>query len=199
MVSRSSGAVRRLLSGDRRPKTVRLLRPRESEISRRRRRVLAGLVTGLGLVIAALGVAAPRFGADTAPRPLAAGQVVRVPASGPFGGVVAVYAQANADRPPAAADLACVVSTGTVTAQGVGDLDRLVLAGVAVTPVLRLVAVPQGAAMRCDGSVVESISPLYVVARPGVETLVPMAAFSVASLLCVLGIAGVVLLRSDAA
>jgi hypothetical protein len=175
--------------------------PRSSERSRRQWRTVAGLIGGLGLLIAALGLLAPRVGADTRPRPVLPGADVELPAAGFFGGVVAVYGRPTTDRPPTMADLGCTASTGTVTQQGVDSLDRLVVGDVAVVPVLRLVRGPSDGGrgrLLCSGPASRAIQPVYVVARPGAEDMVPMASFSVASLFCTLGGAGLLLLRPEA-
>lgn len=171
-----------------------------SDAARRTWRVISLLAVLLGLGTAAMGLVAPRVSADTEPRVLTPGVPTALPAPGLFGGRLVVLGNPVGERVPPGDAFGCrtVAPAGSSAVQrdqdGLAELDRLVVAGTAVAPVLVVHGRPP-ATLTCTGPAATSHQPMVVVARPGVDALVPMAAFSAASLLLILGLAGLVLLR----
>jgi hypothetical protein len=153
----------------------------------------------VGFAALGLGLGAAALTGDTVPQPIAGQRWTRLPWAGVFGGQVAIYGHPSAERAPSAAQLGCTLATaglpasGAVSRDGVGDLDRVVLDGTALDPLLRVVG--SADAVRCTGSAAGSSGPLFAVVQRGVDDMVPMAAYSLTSLALVLGVAGVLLLR----
>jgi hypothetical protein len=171
----------------------------------RRRRLRAAALALLVLGVAAIGVGllAPSLSGDTTPRALPAGAVTALPPAGIFGGTVVLYGRVDDAAPPPVDRLGCVLlgpqgvaASGSLSAGGLDGFDRIVIDGVALRPLLRVAG--DAAEMRCDGPSVAALAPLVVRAQRGVDDMVPMAAFSLASLSVVVGLAGLFSLRPDA-
>ncbi len=184
-------------------------RPRSliaSEHLRQRWWVASWVLLALGLLAGAVGLLAPRASADVTPRALLPNTVVPAPDPGRLGGVVAVFARPLSERVPAPDGFGCRMvqpseggDTGAwLTQVDLPQLDRLVLGSVAVAAVLRVEGNPRGRSITCVGPTAFEAQPMYLVARPGVDPMAPMAAFSAMSLLVVLGAAGVITLRPGA-
>lgn len=161
-------------------------------------RVGAGTLLAIGVAAAALGALAPRWSADTTPRrmfalPGTALPGTALPDAGRFGGEVAIYGRLRDPPLPTAADLGC---DRPVRPDRTGRLDRLVIDDVAVTGLVVVAHARAASTISCSGGAVALVQPLYLVARPGVDAMVPMAAFSVASLAVMVG--GVTLLLTRA-
>ena len=173
------------------------------ERTRRRLRAALLLLAVIGLASLGFGVAAPSLAPDVAPVPVPLGEAVRLPDPGPFGGTVALYGAATdaTGISPTVELLGCRLSTdhgdGTETGlseRGSRRLDRRVVDGRAMLALLEV----QGSAersIRCDGAGAIGLQPLFLITTTGQRDLVPMAAFSFATLALVLGIAGAVVLR----
>jgi hypothetical protein len=165
-----------------------------------RRRLRAGglLLVLLGLISVALGIAAPQLAPDLAPALVTLGRPARLPAAGPFGGRVALYGRATS-----AELLGCQVATArgrpfTLHPAGVGTLatlDRRVVDGRAVVPMLEFSSAPSGSTITCIGPGAVAAQPMYLIVSAGQRDLVPMAAFSLATLALALGFAAVIGLR----
>lgn len=183
-----------------RPGTA-LRRLRVQVSSERRRltvRVAAAVLLAIGVVSAALGTLAPRWSADTTPRRVHGGSSTQqagtaLPDTGRFGGQVALFGQLRDAHLPTAEELGCDRPVRPDTA---GRLDRLVIGDVAVTGLAVISTGRAEETITCSGSAMVAVQPLYLVARPGVDAMVPMAAFSAASLALVVG--GVTLLLTRA-
>jgi hypothetical protein len=97
----------------------------------------------------------------------------------------------------------CALQVGGATRRipvtAVGGLDRRVVDGQAVVPLLDLSSAPPNARLMCAGPVTDRTQPLYLVPSLGVTEMVPMAAISLAGLALVLGLAGVLTLRPETA
>lgn len=186
-----------------RPARRRRSRPRAliaSEHLRQRWWIVSWIVLAAGLLCGAAGLLAPRVSADVTPRKLPPGVVVALPDPGRLGGVVAVFARPLSERVPAAEDVGCRIvqpddGGAQLTQRDLSQLDRLVLDGVAVAAVLRVEGDPHGRSLSCVGPFAVTGQPMYLVTRPGVDAMAPMAAYSAMSLLTVLGVAGVITLR----
>jgi hypothetical protein len=87
------------------------------------------------------------------------------------------------------------VAGPALSTAGLDGADRIVVDGLAVRPLLQVAR--DGAAVRCEEGAARLAGPLYLQAQAGADAMVPMAAFSLATLLCVLGLAGVVMLHPD--
>lgn len=168
-----------------------------SDRQRRAWRAVAAAALTLGIACVAAGLAAPSLSGDREPRRLDAAGVVDLPSAGLFGGTVAVYARAVPPPQPAPARLGCSLTDeqgrparAGLSPSGTDALDRLVVEGTALAPYA--VVVGKAASVRCDGGA--ALTPIVVRAQPGVDDMVPMAAFSLASLMVVVGGAGAVLL-----
>lgn len=172
-----------------------------SDRRRNRIRLASSCLLAVGVAAVALGILAPRWSADPEPQPVgAAGQVTPLPEAGWFGGEVALYGQLRTDRLPTADELGCVVSPqarGPVRPDRGGQLERLVIDGVAVTGLAVVPESGSGSALTCAGARVADLQPMYAVARPGVDAMVPMAAYSLASLAVVGGGCGLLLVRAE--
>ena len=169
-------------------------RPRSliaSEHLRQRWWAASWALLALGLLAGAVGLLAPRASADVTPRALLPNTVVALPDPGRLGGVVAVFARPLSERVPAPDGFGCrIVQPGggagaRLTQDDLHQLDRLVLEGVAVAAVLRVEGHSRGRSITCVGPTAYEAQPMYLVARPGVDPMAPMAAFSAMSLLLV--------------
>ena len=134
--------------------------------------------------------------------PLAPGARVDIPTQAAFGGTVALYGTPSADRTPAPTELGCLVTgpsgrplAGALSQRHLESLDRLVIHDTAVLPLLQIVEGPGDASLTCTGPAATGSQPMYLVSRAGAGAMVPMAAFSLATLALVLGSAGVLTLR----
>ena len=84
-----------------------------------------------------------------------------------------------------------------LTPDGKGQLDRLVIDEIAVTGLAVVTGSGGGRTITCSGAGVAGLQPMYLVARPGVDAMVPMAAYSLASLALVVGGCGLLLARTE--
>lgn len=168
---------------------------------RRRLRVGACVLVLLGLASLTLGLSGwPRSwtGAQIA---LAPGSRAEIPTRAAFGGTVALYGTLQADRTPSPDELGCTVTgrsgplAGALSQENLDALDRLVIHDTAVLPLLQVVHGAGTTTLSCTGPAATGSQPMYLVSRAGAGAMVPMAAFSLATLALVLGSAGVVTLR----
>lgn len=169
-----------------------------------RRWLRAGLLllSALGLLSLGFGIAAPSLAPDLPPMPVAVGEPTRMPKIGPFGGTLALYGASTEAAPPNLEQLGCRLQNGAgrttqvgLSEQGAASLDRRVVDGRALLPLLRITAEPSDGDLICDGTGADSVQPLYLITTIGQRDLVPMAAFSFAALALALGIAGAVAFR----
>jgi hypothetical protein len=169
---------------------------------RTRRRLRAGLLllAVLGLGALGFGLAAPNLAPDVAPVPVRIGSPTALPSVGPFGGTLALYGNSsvNADQ----GRLNCILQTGkgpapesALSERAAADLDRRVVDEQALLPLLAIRNSSPDWTITCDGPAATAAQPLFLLATTGQRDLVPMAAFSLATLALVLGIAGVVVFR----
>jgi hypothetical protein len=169
---------------------------------RTRRRLRAGglLAIVLGLLSLGYGFAAPSLAPDLPPRPVPVDRPVALPRTGPFGGTLALYGNpALSGARPSLAQLGCTLRTRTGTiagrglsASGAAGLDRLVVDGRALVPLLAITGTSSGSTISCPAG---ASQPLYLIVTTGRRDLVPMAAFSFATLALVLGSAGLIAMR----
>jgi hypothetical protein len=165
-----------------------------------RRRLRAGglLLVVLGLISLGLGIATPQLAPDRYPALVTVGEPAVLPGAGPFGGRVALYGRSVTPE-----SLGCRVSTArgrAITLRPAGaaalaTLDRRVIDGQAVVPVLELRSAPSGSTITCTGPGSVASQPMYLIVSAGQRDLVPMAAFSFATLALVLGVAALIGLR----
>jgi hypothetical protein len=171
-----------------------------TETTRRRLRAGVLLLALTGLLSLGFGLAAPSLAPEVPPVPVPLGEPVPLPATGPFGGTLALYGAANGATRPDLDRLGCRLRTGTgrvtgLSERGAAGLDRRVVEGTALVPLLRIESSAPDWTIACDGPGEADVQPLYLISTTGQRDLVPMAAFSFATLALVLGIAGAVLLR----
>ena len=172
--------------------------------ARQRVRGLAGVLLVLGLAAVAFGLWTAHTKTSERPQPFWAGVAAPVPVPGPFGGRVGLYGATRSALSTTAEELGCTSTAGGGPApelwsgdqHTMGDfaLEQRVVSGVALTPLLEIEAVGN-ATLLCTN--VSAAAPLYLVATTGVRDMVPMSAFSFASLALVVGAAGVVMLRRE--
>jgi hypothetical protein len=168
-------------------------------------RIAAALVVAAGVLLAAFGVIAPGMSPDRDPVPLPISASVAVPPAGPFGGKVILYGSALS--PGTDLDLIgaeCTVDgtdratdTRGTTTDGTEELDRLVIGGEAMLPLLVMTRTGDDAQVSCTGPLAAAAQPLYLVSTYGVRDLVPMAAYSLAVLAIAVGAACLWLLRPE--
>jgi hypothetical protein len=173
-----------------------------SDRARNRWRLASALLCSLGLVCLFYGFAVPAVSQnDDVPIPVKTGAVVPLPPERLLDGTLAVYGHPTTQPAPTADQLGCEIRkdgeplTGALSAVLALPLDRLVVDGVALTPLL---AVPNPAPDRtisCTGPYAATSQPLYLMRSGGQRDELPMAAFSFAALAIVMGIAGVIVLR----
>jgi len=181
---------------------LRLRTGSDHATTRRRKRLAAVVLTGFGLACLASGILAPTLAPDRPPVPVPTATPTRLPATGIFGGTVALYGRPAANV-PTPGQLGCRLITGSGTPAGVDQfsagnavaLDRLVIDQVAVLPLFTVEDAPDSATVACSSAATDDTQPLYLVATQGRRDLVPMAAYSLATLALVLGIAGVITQR----
>lgn len=175
---------------------------------RRRLRASCGTALVLGAGMLAAGLWLQHADHDVTPVPIRSGLTVAWPDPGPFGSRIALYGVSSTAQWPTANDLGCRLDGATSGARLVGrqagpavggtsgpaTLDRRVINGVAVLPLLEVVPAARGS-LTCDS--LADVTPAYVVRTSGVQNLAPMAAFSFASLAVVVGAGGVLTLRPE--
>lgn len=176
--------------------------------TRFRLRVASAVLVVLGVACVALGLLAPQLSRVSGPVRLSVGQQVMLPERPHFGGSVAVYVAtdtlATSASDQMAEQLGCQVRSadgqnvvsGRLSGAGVTGLDRRVVDGHALLPMLIVTGGTNGASITCSGPAATS-SPVYLLSSSSSQAMVPMAAFSTASLALVLGAAGMVGLRPE--
>lgn len=173
--------------------------------ARSRARLFCGLLVLLGLGLALSGAGISRGGGIDRPTPFWPGLEVAVPDPGPFGGRVALYGAATAsspgtEPPDCRADTpdgdTARVWSGPGHTTGPDALERRVVDGIALVPLVEIEPVA-GARLRCTDA--GGRAPLYLITSGGVRDMAPMAVYSLATLALVLGGAGVLMLRREAA
>jgi hypothetical protein len=171
--------------------------------TRFRLRVASAVLVTIGVACVALGLLAPHLGQVSGPVRLSVGQKVKLPERPHFGGSVAVYVAPDtlaSDR--MAEQLGCRVRSADgqeimpapLSGVGVARLDHRVVDGHALLPVLIVTGGTNGGSITCSGPAATT-SPVYLLSSSSSQAMVPMAAFSAASLALVLGVVGTVRLR----
>lgn len=171
-----------------------------AEHVRRRLRISLIALAGLGFASLCFGFAAPSLAPDVAPVPVVPGTATALPPAGLFGGTLALYGAPTDELPATAERLGCRLQDGRSTRtglspRGAADLDRRVVAGTALRPQLVIRGSSPEWTITCDGAGSLTMQPMYLITSSGQRDLVPMAAFSFATLALVLGVAGGVRLR----
>jgi hypothetical protein len=173
--------------------------------TRFRLRVASAVLVTIGVACVALGLLAPQLGRASGPVRLSAGQQVKLPERPRFGGSVAVYVDSGTlTSAQMAEQLGCRVRSADgqeivpapLSGEGVAGLDHRVVDGYALLPVLIVTGGTNGGSITCSGPAATS-SHLYLLSSSASQAMVPMAAFSTASLVLVLGVAGMVRLRPE--
>ena len=174
--------------------------------TRFRLRAASAVLVVIGLACLLLGLLAPQLGRVSGPVRLSVGQQVELPERPRFGGSLAVYVGTDTLASAQMAEqLACRVRSADgqevvptpLSGAGVAALDRRVVDGQALLPLLVVTAGTNGASIMCSGPVAVTDGPVYLLSSSGSQAMVPMAAFSAASLALVLGVAGMVGLRPE--
>ena len=163
-----------------------------------------------GAVLCTTGAWLEHSASNGDPVPVPSGSAVALPAPGPLGGRVGVYGVPSSATWPSASELGCSLQgsrpgtelvsradgpAGADAADGPATMDRRVIAGSAVAPLLEVVPADGGGTLTCTRTV--GVAPVFVVPTSGVRDLAPMAAFSLASLALVVGGAGLLTLRPE--
>jgi hypothetical protein len=170
--------------------------------TRMRRRAGSLALSLLGLISFGFGFAAPSLAPEVPPVPVLLGQPARLHVPGPFGGTLALYGASTEIVPPPVELLGCQVRTDTgrevrtgLSDHGTASLDRPVVGNQALLPLATIEGASSGWTITCDSPAATAIEPLYLITTNGQRDLMPMAAFSFATLSLVLGVAGVVVFR----
>jgi hypothetical protein len=168
------------------------------ERTRRQLRAAGLLLAVLGLASFGFGIAAPALAPDVAPVPVAVGTATPLPATGPFGGTVTLYGAATDSPGPNQNLLACTRQTADgrtsragLSEEGAAALERRVVNGRALLPLLQIRDAAPDQRIRCTGAGAYAVQPLYLLTTVGQRDLVPMAAFSFGTLAVALGLAAV--------
>lgn len=172
----------------------------QEQVARRRGvlYVLSGgtLLVGVGGLL--LGFAVQGSPESMEAQPLGPGEPFTAPQRALFVGDLVVYGTPPEGARPELDDLGCVVTEGggPLSVSAARQEDRIVVAGEGLVP---LVSFPgrEGYSVACTGPAAVAAAPLYVVPGDDSRDLIPLSAFTVASLGCPLGAVGLVMLRAS--
>lgn len=175
-----------------------------TESTRRQLRAGMLLLAVLGLGSLGLGFSVPSLAPDVPPVPVPLSMPVTLPKAGPFGGTVALYGAPTEGWAPADDLSGCRLESGSgrateleLSERRADDLDRRVLSGRALVPLLKIQDASSDWTITCAGPGAIGAQPLYLVTTSGHRDLIPMAAFSFATLAIAVGIAGTVTYRPN--
>lgn len=152
----------------------------------------------VGMVALATGYLVQSTPEDRTPQPLTVGGAYVVGERVAFVGDLVVYGTPSDGERPTLDELGCQVTEGggPLSTRQARREDRIVVDGRGLVPLVSWPGRP-GYGLVCAGPAAAAAAPLVVVPGATSRELVPLAGYSLAALLCPLGVVGLLMLRTS--